>query len=853
MNDDSQYDLSNFRKKSNSESDSQYDLSNFIKKPKEEEQETTIGQDIKQSFLNSPHAMKEMLFNLPHEINEAAHMPLGRSLKNIGQGVENLATAPIDLGSQLVNYLAKKHVPYAEKLKEIYPEIPEHDLFGLGAQQPGDTLFQSAVPFGAIGKATKAIKGLKGIGTRSGFGAAYSAAQGENPIESFLTGSALEGLTHGSLGIPTNIKNLNQRMQSGISNAILNKTRKGIETGESFTPEQAARNALQQYTNIEGQPMGVDFGTLVGNKPIQDLYNVGKNIPLTGGRQQVAKVDKQLFDKKEALGKLTHEKEQGELSEKQQNYENQLRTSIEQLQKNKDILEKELPKSENEINEVTNAQKQQKAAINEAPNVLTSLRHPELNHNQLFKNEIETGFNDSKEMANEAYQPFNKLDVDLNKLRMPDTFNSRYKKAFDEFNQQSEDLKELFRDDRDLGNDISREINRAESFFETRNEKPSGAKNRIGTEPLVKLKKATPEAITTHIRNLQSLAEEAYASGKHRESAMLKRMASGLKDDMKEILSENGFHDAVNSLEEGDKIFKENVLPYYKNREIKKLASDPLHQLSDTSRISLSNDLHQPNMSSILDQLSPAAQNSTIYELITRGKYGREGHGLSPNEIATSFKTHLKSNVRESIANTNPDIAHYLENLSPMIKENAQLETNLKKLNKNKENLQKETNENISEHEEQKNKSEEGKNVTEQKLKESNERFQKLMNERFGIPKAKSKSIFAAISNFSPLKAAGLGTTLYAMGKFSLPHITEVLGLSVMPFKLSNKILTEIENGKPKLLTHYTEGTKVKPMIKNKSDLEQRIKQAFSMPKNVPLNEKNKRKPLEIEVEGKRR
>ena len=221
-----------------------------LTQPKEEE--TSIGEDIKQSFLNAPHAIGETLSSLPGEINAAVHMPLGRSLKNIGHGVENLATLPLDLGSQLVNYLAKKHVPLAEKIKEIYPSIPEHDLFGLGERQPGDVLWESVVPFGGLSKLTKGLTGLKGVASRA----------------------------HGAVSTPRNIKNLGERIKAGASNAILRKAHKGRETGESFTPEQAATNALQQYTNIEGQPMGVDFGTLIGNKPLQDIYNVGSKRPV---------------------------------------------------------------------------------------------------------------------------------------------------------------------------------------------------------------------------------------------------------------------------------------------------------------------------------------------------------------------------------------------------------------------------------------------------------------------------------------------------------------------------------------------------------------------------------------------
>ena len=819
-----------------------------LTQPKEEE--TSIGEDIKQSFLNAPHAIGETLSSLPGEINAAAHMPLGRSLKNIGHGVENLATLPLDLGLQLVNYLAKKHVPLAEKIKEIYPSIPEHDLFGLGERQPGDVLWESVVPFGGLSKLTKGLTGLKGVASRAGGGALYSTAQGENPIESFLTGTALEGLTHGAVSTPRNIKNLGERIKAGASNAILRKAHKGRETGESFTPEQAATNALQQYTNIEGQPMGVDFGTLIGNKPLQDIYNVGSKIPFSEGRQQIAKLDKQLFDKKEELARLAHEKETGKLSESQKNYKDQLKTSIEALQKERDFMENELPKIDEQINEFETKFGQQEASVNQAPQVLSALKHPSVNHNILFKEDLATGFENSQNLADEAYKPFKELNVDLNSLRMPSEFKSQYREAYDELKKQSEDLKELFADDKDLGSDISREIKRADTFFE---EKPAETKEsitqtRIGNAPLFNLKTATPEAITTHIKNLQSLAEEAYASGKHREAALLNKMAKGMKRDMKKILSENGYTKAVGSLEEGDRIFRADVLPYYKNREIKKLVSDRTHNLTDTSRITLADLLHQPNMTSVLEKLSPEAVNASIYELITRGKYGPKGHNLQAKDIASLFNTHLKSNVRQSIANISPQLSSYLENLNPMIESSARARANITEMGRLRDRLAKNKTENISKQETQKEKAEAGHALTEEKMKESQANFNKAMKERLGIPKAKSNSIWATIRNLSPLNAAGLGTAIYAMGKVSVPHIAEALGLAVYPFKTANKILTEIENGSPKLLKHYIEGTKVKPEIKGKSALENRIYEGLSVPKNPPLSEKKKRKPLELEL-----
>lgn len=806
-------------------------------------EEPTISEDISHSFSNFPEYASNLARQLPGELEGAYHMPLGRSLKNIGQGLENLVTLPIDLGSQITDYLAKKHIPYLQRLAEYYPHIPKHDLFGLGKQQPGDLLFQSAIPFGGLAKLTKGLSLVKGAATRAAGASLYGAAQGENPIESFLTGTALEGLTHGLTSIPRAASNLNERVNSGLSNYYINKANKGLETGETLTPEQATRNSLEQFTNIERQPMGVDFGTLTGNKTIQDIYNVGRKIPFSEGRQQVAKVDKQLYDKREELARIEHEKESGVLTKEQQSYEQKLRNSISELEKHQDIQQRLIPQIENQIMQNTPIYKEQLGAIEEAPSNIEALRHPQINHNQLIKSEVVNNFESGKQQVDEAYAPFNGLDADLNTIKMPNTFNSKYKEAYDEVKEQSEDLIEAFHDDRDLGKQVSSEIKKADAFFNPRSTEKTGHGQEVRTvADIFKFKKATPAAITTHIRNLQSLAEEAFAAGKHRQAALLNKMASGLKSDMKEILTQGGYQDAVSALEVGDSMFKEKVLPYYKNREVKKLATDKLHHLTDTSRVSLSNALHQPNLERVLNNFSPEAKNATIYELITRGKYGKTGHGLTPKEIASLYKTHIKSNARESIERSNPQISNYLENLEPMMRENEQLSSHLGELTKNKESLLKTSNKGIEKHEADIEKAKESGAAIEEKLKSSKKKFQDVMLERFGIAKPRSSGAWQNIKKAtSPFAAASLGTSAYFLNSFSVPHIVEALGITIPLAKKINRILTETKEGSPILLKHYVEGTKVKPNLKKPSNLAKNIQSGLGSLKMNPNNGEKKR------------
>ena len=158
----------------------------------------TIGGDVLNSLYGAPSYIKNALLEAPHEINEGIHMPLGRSLKNIGQGIENTALLPINLGAQLSDYLKNKDIPYLNKIADYYPHIPKHDLFGLGEPQAGDAFWQMIAPGGVIGKASKGLYGIKALSARAGALGTYAASQGENPIQAALLGSALESMIKGA-------------------------------------------------------------------------------------------------------------------------------------------------------------------------------------------------------------------------------------------------------------------------------------------------------------------------------------------------------------------------------------------------------------------------------------------------------------------------------------------------------------------------------------------------------------------------------------------------------------------------------------------------------------------------------
>lgn len=97
---------------------------------------------------------------ISNELSGAYHMPLGRSLKNIGQGAIDLAEFGANPAGPAMKYLASKEIPYASKLAQYWPQFPKSDLFALGTEEPGDTIFQAASP------SAPAIKGAQ-LGTKA--------------------------------------------------------------------------------------------------------------------------------------------------------------------------------------------------------------------------------------------------------------------------------------------------------------------------------------------------------------------------------------------------------------------------------------------------------------------------------------------------------------------------------------------------------------------------------------------------------------------------------------------------------------------------------------------------------------
>ena len=93
-----------------------------------------------------------ILNKIMEEASGAYHMPLGRSLKNVGQGAIDFGEFLSNPAGPAMKYLGSKEIPYVSDLAKKWPQYPESDIFGLGEKQPGDLVFQAITPAGPASK-----------------------------------------------------------------------------------------------------------------------------------------------------------------------------------------------------------------------------------------------------------------------------------------------------------------------------------------------------------------------------------------------------------------------------------------------------------------------------------------------------------------------------------------------------------------------------------------------------------------------------------------------------------------------------------------------------------------------------
>lgn len=238
-----------------------------------------VGEDVKESLYNFPHAFKEMLFSLPGEAagvgRQVTHDPL-RAFLQFGGGLRKGMEGIINTPANISEYMASRDLGRG-KIQDVIRKIriPESDLEQrlLGDKQAGDELLGFAggfAPYAISGGAGLAAKGAsslaKQMAKNAGLSAAYAVGQNEDPLTAALMSASLEGGMHG-------IASLNpvSRLRGGLS------------------PDELAANLLA------ARGTNTPLGRVIESPALSTTFeNATSQIPLTGGQSKLAKVKNQI-------------------------------------------------------------------------------------------------------------------------------------------------------------------------------------------------------------------------------------------------------------------------------------------------------------------------------------------------------------------------------------------------------------------------------------------------------------------------------------------------------------------------------------------------------------------------------
>jgi hypothetical protein len=375
----------------------------------------------------------------------------------------------------------------------------------------------------------------------------------------------------------------------------------------------------------------------------------------------------------------------------------------------------------------------------------------------------------------------------------------------------------MFGNERDIGNKAASELENALNFI-----KSQGNIDDIGS-------------LREHIQNLQKIGAQLTENGHRTEGSRVSALGRDLKYDLINKLNSSGFEDIATQLQNADIHYINEVLPFYKNKTIRETATTPYQPES----VNYSKLLYNPNNKSILNRLSLPAKNATLFETLTKGKYGNELVSMNPEQINKNYSS-LPFASRQAIESFNPHLNDTLSSLPKNLDISERLNQGLNQARAEtvrlKETSEKERGEAYKRHE---NASENLKNLNQEEQNIKNA-LANIISEKFGKPEVKSRGLGAFLNNLSPIHAAGVGFALAPfIGPFAsingIAHLAE-LGIITAPIaRALNKALTN-----PKTAQHFIKGTRFekKERIKE-SHLMKKITQGFSKGALTINNKKN--------------
>lgn len=151
---------------------------------------------------------------------------------------------------------------------------------------------------------------------------------------------------------------------------------------------------------------------------------------------------------------------------------------------------------------------------------------------------------------------------------------------------------------------------------------------------------------------------------------MLGNLRDSLSTDLDNTLRQSGNEDMANSLKTANSYYRNNVVPFWQNNEIRKAVTDNNYI---PQKAKLATALHDSNNQTIMNQLPQNAQNASLYQLITGGKGTSKGtSNLTAEGIAKAYQK-LPVDTKTMVSQYNPNADQLFESLPDMLAQNNQL------------------------------------------------------------------------------------------------------------------------------------------------------------------------------------
>lgn len=543
------------------------------------------------------------------------------------------------------------------KEEKIDYEKKADDLLGVTDKKRGDTVLRG-LPFAAVPelKATEGAGILEYLATKGAEGTIYGQS-----VNDPLTGAAL-GVGAGAIPAAyTGIKNASV----SVKNEILDYLTKESQKGRAFTPKETQENIQRNFTDVSGNPLRPDLGSATNNSPLSNVYKVASRVPFSGGKDQRSILKKALREVEEKNFMQQSAAKQSEL-EGQLNEASQIAPAIQ----NENVAlsrqaNEAMEKSRHLDTEVIPGLEDYYQSANTVLNDLAP--KGSIEGAKRLTDDLRETFAKDKAIDKANYEAIDNFDKPIAAFSDPASFPS-YRKSFEEFAPQSESLKAIFGDDTDLGSSLSKELNRGKGFIYGGSKGNYAILDKLSPEArkqaLSQLKgsdsDASLSALLNHARSLQRVGAAAKSAGKRTEAYALFNMASSLKRDAKDILRESGHAEVAEQLENADKYYQSNILPYYEKPEVRKTV---LYRGHSPSAVKLAKELHGENQFGILQKLNPDAQKATLNQLLTKGLGSSEGKANFDTEKIRGAYEKLPAETKRRIELYNPGTESYFNKL----------------------------------------------------------------------------------------------------------------------------------------------------------------------------------------------